>query len=91
MQTKLKRGDEVRIVDIHPGDPHYSKKDLLFSNKAFIFAPPNPKWIRNKHMKEWLSVALIINDEVYWFWGIKIETPEPEENETIKDKDYDTI
>jgi len=71
--TKLFKGDEVYITDIHPGDPHYNKKDLLISKKAFILAPQSKEWIRNRHMREWLSLALKIDDEIWWFWGIRVQ------------------
>ena len=73
MISKLFPGDEVLIIDIHPNDTHYKKKDLFISKKCFIFAPPSDKWLRNKHMKEWLSLALKIEGQIYWFWGIKVE------------------
>lgn len=76
-RTRLKKGDEVYIIDIHPKDVYYSKKDLLMSKKCFIFAPPSDGWVRNKHMKGWLSLALNIEDEVYWFWGIQVEKHDP--------------
>ena len=83
MKPEFSKGDAVIIIDIHPRDDYFSQKDLLLSNKAFIFAPSNNKWIRNKHMREWLSMALTINNEIYWFWGIKIEVPETEEENEI--------
>ena len=75
--TKLNPGDEVIITEIHPNDTHYNKKDLLLNKKAFILAPPSKNWIRNKHMKEWLSLAVKIDDEVFWFWGVKVEKYDP--------------
>ena len=74
----LIKGDEVIISDIHPQDVHYSKKDLLMSKKCFIFAPPTKEWVRNKYMKEWQSLALKIDGEVWWFWGIKVEAYSPQ-------------
>ena len=82
MQTKLLKGDEVIIIDVHPKDCHYSKKDLLMSKKRFIFAPPSKEWTRNKQMKEWLSLALKVDDEMLWFWGIKVEKDIDNINET---------
>lgn len=74
---KISKGDEVFITDIHPKDPHYGKKDLLLSKKCFILAPPSDKWVRNKHLKGWLSLALKVDDEELWFWAIKVEKHDP--------------
>lgn len=73
MRLEYSRGDAVIITDIHPRDNYFSQKDLLMSKKAFILAAPNPKWLRNRHMKEWLSIALRIEEKDYWFYGVKIE------------------
>jgi hypothetical protein len=77
----MTKGDEVIIVDIHPKDTHYKKKDLFINKKAIILAPPSVRWIRNRHMKEWLSLALKIDGEVFWFYGVKIETINFDENQ----------
>lgn len=73
MKSEFSKGDAVIITDIHPRDGYFLQKDLLLSKKAFILAAPNPKWRRNKHMKGWLSIALNIDGEDRWFYGVKIE------------------
>ena len=72
-KNQFHAGDAVIITDIHPLDVHFAKKDLLVSKKAFILATPDPKWQRNKHMKEWLSLPLNVADETFWFCGVKVE------------------
>ena len=72
-KNQFRAGDAVIITDIHPLDVHFAKKDLLVSKKAFILATPDPRWQRNKHMREWLSIPLKVDDETSWFWGVKVE------------------
>lgn len=72
-KNQFRAGDAVIITDIHPLDVHFAKKDLFVSKKAFILATPDPKWQRNKHMKDWYSLPLKIGEETYWFWAVKVE------------------
>lgn len=77
MLRQLNKGDEVFIRDIHPDDPHFKKRYLLIDKKAFILNPPSKRWIRNKHLKKWLSLSLQIDGEEWWFWAIQVEKHDP--------------